>query len=74
MKIKVNDKVIMLADSDWWAKGDIGRIIKINSQGSRLICFDRGCTKEHNQAGGHAWWADKKDFKLYRLNRFMKVN
>ena len=73
MKIKVNDKVIMLDDSKWWHKGDIGRIIKINSQGSHLICFDRNCTQEHDYADGHAWWANERHFEPYRLNRLMKV-
>lgn len=73
MKIKVNDKVIMLADSDWWNKGDIGRIVRNDRVHSYLICFDPNCTQEHHPGGNHAWWAFKDSFELYRPNRLMKV-
>ena len=47
MKIKVNDKVKMLSDTEWWHKGDIGRIVLIDLGESYLICFDQNCTQEH---------------------------
>ena len=73
MKVIVNDKVIMLADSNWWNKGDIGRIVLIDWDDSYLICFDKNCTQEHEYAGDHAWRSDREDFELYRPNKLMKV-
>lgn len=74
MKIKVNDNVKMLSDTEWWAKGDIGRIVRKDRGNSYLICFDVDvCTNEHCRAGNHHWFAGKEDFELYRPNRFMKV-
>ena len=72
MKFKCNDKVIMLADTDWWNKGDIGRIVRI-SDGDYLICFDHNCTREHDYAGDHAWWATNHHFEPHRLTTLMKV-
>ena len=73
MEIKVNDNVKMLDDSKWWDKGDIGRIVRIDCDDSYLICFDQNCTREHDYAGDHAWWAGEKHFERYILNRLMKV-
>lgn len=73
MKFKVNDKVEMLADSAYWNKGDIGRIVRIDCDYSYLICFDPNCTQEHEYAGDHAWRSDREDFELYRPNKLMKV-
>ena len=73
MKIKVNDNVKMLSDTEWWAKGDIGRIVREDPGNSYLICFRQDCTQEHGYADDHAWWSDREDFELYRPNMFMKV-
>ena len=73
MKIKVNDKVKMLSDTEWWDKGDIGRIVLIDWGESYLICFDQNCTQEHEYAGDHVWWSPKKCFEPYRPNMLMKV-
>ena len=70
--MKQNNKVKMLTNSDWWDKGDIGRIVRICDD-DYLICFDHNCTREHDYAGDHAWWAGEKHFERYRLNRLMKV-
>ena len=70
MKFKCNDKVKMLDDSKWWDKGDIGRI---DWDDSYLICFDHNCTREHDYAGDHAWWANKNHFEPHRPNMLMKV-
>lgn len=73
MKIKMNDKVQMLSDTGWWAKGDIGRIVKIDYDDSYLICFDQNCTQEHHPWDDHTWFARKEAFELYRPNKLMKV-
>jgi len=41
MEIKVNDNLKMLTDSDWWAKGDVGRLVQIsyNRHGKPYILF-----------------------------------
>ena len=73
MTLKLNDKVKMLKDTEWWDKDDIGRIVLIDWDDSYLICFDKNCTQEHEYAGDHAWRSDREDFELYRPNMFMKV-
>lgn len=77
MEIKVNDNLKMLTDSDWWAKGDVGRLVQIsyNRHGRALylVCFDSNCHKMHNRNGGHVWYVRPDACKLYRPNRLMKV-
>ena len=73
MTLKLNDKVKMLKDTEWWAKGDIGRIVRIDPGNSYLICFDQNCTQEHHKWADHTWWSCKENFEPYRLNRLMKV-
>lgn len=47
--MEMNDNVKMLTDSDWWTKGDIGRLVEIsyNRHGRALylVCFDSNCHK-----------------------------
>ena len=73
MKFKCNDKVKMLDDSKWWDKGDIGRIVRIDWDDSYLICFDHNCTREHDYAGDHTWWAYRNHLEPHRPNMLMKV-
>ena len=73
MKFKVNDEVKMLSDTEWWDKGDIGRIVRKDPGNSYLICFDQNCTQEHHPWSDHTWWSCKEDFEIYRPNRLMKV-
>lgn len=69
--MKINDKVKMLSDTDWWDKGEIGRIVLKNSGDSYLICFNEVCTKDHDS--DNHWFAGQNDFELYRPNRLMEV-
>lgn len=77
MKIKVNDNVKMLSDTEWWAKGDVGRIVhKTYDSYDRvvyLVCFDSTCHKMHDHNGGHVWYVRPNECTLYRPNRLMKV-
>ena len=74
MTFKVNDTVKMLSYTEWWNKGDIGRIVRKDPGNSYLICFDLDvCTNEHCRAGYRHWFACKEEFELYIPNRFMKV-
>ena len=73
MTLKLNDKVKMLKDTEWWHKNDIGRIVRIDHGDSYLICFNEVCTKDHDRDYGNHWFASQEDFELYRPNRLMKV-
>lgn len=77
MEIKVNDNVKMLTNSDWWDKGDVGRLVQISynrhNRALYLVCFDSTCHKMHDHNGGHVWYVKPNDCTLYRPNRLMKV-
>lgn len=77
MEIKVNDKVKMLTNSDWWDKGDVGRLVQISydrhNRALYLVCFDSNCHKMHMKNGGHTWYVRPQSCTLYRPNRLMEV-
>ena len=60
---KVNDKVKMRTNSYWWNKGDIGRVVEIDSRNvSYYIHFKRS---------NCLWWADETDIRP--INSLMEV-
>ena len=80
MKFKLNDKVKMLTEKRFWDKGDIGRIVKIDSYfnsdfGSYgvlyEVCFDVNCTDASNCEHYNTHWANERSME--HVHQLMKV-
>ena len=73
MNIKLNDKVKMITDNEWWHKGDIGRVVEIRGQYiPYLICFDN-CTSATSCDYKNTKWATTADVELLTSYSLMKV-
>ena len=85
MKFKLNDKVKMRTDKRYWDKrywdkGDIGRIVKIDSYfnsdfGSYgvlyEVCFDVNCTDASSCEHHNTHWANERS--MDHVHHLMKV-
>ena len=77
MKFKLNDTVRMLTCTEWWQKGDIGKIVDIDDDNiPYLVRFDHNCTKsdcapDECDKDYEWWWAKETDIELVRS--LMKV-
>jgi hypothetical protein len=77
MKFKVNDKVKMLTTTRYWNKGDIGRIVRIDSyfgpeSAPYLICFEANCKDAASCDYSNTWWANESSIE--RAYPLMKVD
>ena len=77
MKFKLNDTVRMLTCTEWWQKGDIGKIVDIDDDNiPYLIRFNHKCTEADcapDECGKDYewWWAKEADIEL--VHSLMKV-
>ena len=66
MKFKLNDKVKMQANTLWWNKNDVGRIVSIDDCFMRPyeICFNPNCTMVEFCNHEDSWHAKETDIEL----------
>lgn len=77
MKFKINDKVEMITSCNpYWKKGDIGRIVRIDSYfgpdgAPYLVCFEANCKDAASCGHSNTWWANESSIE--RAYPLMKV-
>jgi hypothetical protein len=76
-KFKLNAKVKMLTTTGYWDKGDVGRIVKIDSDfgpnsAPYLVCFDTNCTDAAHCGHRNIGWANESSIGL--AHQLMKVD